>query len=79
MEHPPFYGKKIARAQEQSYIEKILEKHRDRPVDEILQKEVYDELMHEKHLGNITIPFKVLLKRHETGSLHLEVLLDTKV
>lgn len=81
MEEHPFYGKQVARAVEQEYIQALLAKYRNEPVTPELQERVYNELMHEKHLGNITIPFKVFMQRDESGARpsYIDVLLDSKV
>lgn len=77
----PYYGKKIARQVEQEYIQTLLSKYRKEKVTPELHKKVYDELMNEKHLGNITIPFKVLMQKDEMGIRpdYIDVVLDSKV
>lgn len=79
-EHP-FYDKIIFRGQEQSYINKLLEKYRNEPVTEELKKKIWDELQMEKHLGRITIPFKIVLRKDSYGKYpsYIEVILDSKV
>lgn len=77
----PFYGVEILRARQQEYVQKILKKYRKKPADEALYKEIYDELQREKALGNLTMPFKVALRKDPT-KVHpdyIEVILDTKV
>lgn len=79
--HPPFYGSEVLRHNEQDYINSILSKYSDlKPTDE-LKKKIYDELMMEKHKGNIKIPFKVAMRLDPSGIFpsYIEVILDTKV
>lgn len=80
-EHLPYYGKKISRAQQQEYIRHILSKYRKDPPNEDLQKKIHDDLMQEKDLGHVTIPFRVLLEKDETGArpAYIEIILDSKV
>ncbi|SCA62418.1 Uncharacterized protein SCG7086_AA_00280 [Chlamydiales bacterium SCGC AG-110-P3] len=80
-EHPPFYGKVINRAGEQEYIHQLLEKYRGQPVSDDLKKQVWNELQNEKHLGNVTIPFKVTSRIDPSGQYPdcIEVILDSKV
>ncbi len=79
-EHP-FYGSEIYREQEQAYIKKILTKYKDHAPNDELKKKIWDELQWEKHLGNIKIPFKVVLRNDSSGKFPpaIEVILDTKV
>lgn len=79
-EHP-FYGQEISRHQQEEYIQSLLSPYLGKPATEEIQKEVYDTLMLAKHRGEVVIPFKVLLKKDETGYYppHIEVLLDTRV
>ena len=79
-EHP-FYGKEIIRRQEQEYIQQLLRKYKDLPVTEELQSKIWDELQMEKHLGRLTIPFKVTMRRdaYQQYPAYIEVILDTKV
>ena len=79
-EHP-FYGQDILRGREEEYIENILKKYKKEPVTEELKKKIWDELQMEKHLGNINIPFKVVIRRDPSGQYpeFVEVILDTKV
>ena len=76
-----FYGQTIARKQQEEFIKKLLAKYRDEPYSEELKEKVYEELMWEKHLGNLTIPFKVFVRRDPSNNYppHIEVLLDTRV
>lgn len=77
----PFYGKTILRDQEQEYISQLLSKYKGHPVNDELKQKVWDELMQEKYLGRITIPFKLALRKDPEGKFpeYLEVILDTKV
>jgi hypothetical protein len=77
----PFYGVDILRARQQEYVNQILKKHKKRKADEALYKEIYDELQREKALGNLTMPFKVALRKDPTKTHpdYIEVILDTKV
>lgn len=79
-EHP-FYGIDIIRRKEQEYIEKLLEKYRELPANEELKEKIWDELQMEKYKGNITIPFKIILRRDSSKKFpdYVEVILDTKV
>lgn len=76
-----FYGKAILPAREEAYIESILKKYRHENANEALKKKIWDELQNEKQLGNISIPFKVMLRGDATGKYppRIEVILDTKV
>lgn len=74
----PFYGRPIVRREEQEYINKLLEKYTDEPATEGLKQKVYDELMWEKHMGRISIPFKVEL-RENSGHTYIEVVLESQV
>ena len=80
-ENHPFYGYEIIRREQQAYIEKLLEKYRHEPVSEELKKKVWNELQMEKHLGKVTIPFKLAVRRDPYGRFPdtIEVILDTKV
>lgn len=77
----PFYGKAIIRRKEQEYIKNILKKYQKSQVNDDLKKKVWDELQMEKHLGNITIPFKLAVRKDPYGNFPdcIEVILDTKV
>ncbi len=79
-EHP-FYDREIYPTREQEYIEQVLKKFEKESVSEELQKKIWDELQREKFLGNVTIPFKVVLRRDRTGRFpdRIEIILDTKV
>lgn len=81
MEEHPFYGTEIYRNQEQEYIRKLLAKYQNDPVNDELKKKIWDELQWEKHLGNIKIPFKVVIRQDSTGKFpsRIDVILDTKV
>lgn len=79
-EHP-FYDVEIVRRKENEYINALLRKYRNEPVSDALQAKIWDELQQEKFLGNITIPFKVVMRRDSTKKFpdYIEVILDTKV
>lgn len=79
-EHP-FYGHVIIRRTQEEYIKSLMKKYQHEPVNEELKKKVWDELQMEKHLGNITIPFKLAVRMDPYGKFPdlLEVILDTKV
>ena len=76
-----FYDHPIVRDQQQTYIEGILKKYRKLPVTEELKQKIWDELQNEKHLGNITIPFKIALRKDPSKKFadFIEIILDTKV
>lgn len=77
----PFYGSYILSHSEQDFINSLLRKYKNFPVNDELKKRIYDELQMEKHKGNIKIPFKVILRLdplHKFPS-YVEVILDTKV
>lgn len=76
----PFYDVNIYRHQEQAYIEKLLRKYQNLPVTDALKKRVWEELQHEKHLGNIKIPFKIVTRRDASRKFpeYIEIILDTK-
>lgn len=78
---PPFYGKKVNRKKEQALINEILAKYKDEEVTDELHKKIYDELHWEKHLGNITIPFKVRIVETpwDGNQRYIEVALESKV
>lgn len=77
----PFYGKEVVRRQEQEFIQTFLKKYSKEPVNEALKQKIWEDLQMEKHLGNITIPFKVVLRQDPSGQFpsYIEVILDTKV
>lgn len=77
----PFYGRVIIRREQEEYIKNLMKKYQKEPVNEELKKKVWDELQMEKHLGNITIPFKLAVRMDPYGRFPdlLEVILDTKV
>lgn len=79
-EHP-FYGYDIIRREQEEYIKKLLVKYKKEPVTEELKKKIWDELQMEKHLGKVTIPFKMTTRRDPYGKFpdYIEVILDTKV
>lgn len=77
----PFYGHVIIRRQEEEYIRSLMKKYQNEPVTEELKKKVWDELQMEKHLGNITIPFRLATRMDPYGKFPnlIEIILDTKV
>lgn len=79
-EHP-FYGVDVIRRREQAFIQNLLKKYRQDPVNEELLKKIWDELQMEKHKGTITIPFKVVMRRDASKKFpdYIEIILDTKV
>lgn len=79
-EHP-FYGKEVLADHEQELIKKMLLKYKNESVNEELKKKIWDDLQQAKYLGIITIPFKVSIRRDQTGKFpsYVEVILDTKV
>ena len=76
-----FYGHVIIRRKQEEYIKALMQKYQRDPVNEELKKKVWDELQMEKHLGHITIPFKLAVRMDPYGKFPdlLEVILDTKV
>jgi len=80
-EEHPFYGSWVLASREQKYIQQILKKYRNEPVNEDLKKKIWEELQMEKHYGRIKIPFKVVIQADSTGKFppFVEVILDTKV
>ncbi len=76
-----FYGYPIYRHKEQEYIQNILKKYKDHPVNEELKKKIWQDLQQEKFLGNIKIPFKIAMRLDPSGKIpdYIEVILDTKV
>ena len=81
MRKHPFYGKDIYRDREEEYIEELLKKYKNDPPTEELKEKIWNELMWEKHLGNIKIPFKVVIRKDAANQYPdtIEVILDTKV
>lgn len=79
-EHP-FYGIDVIRRDQQAYIQNLLKKYKNEPVTEDLKKKIWEELQQEKHLGKITIPFKIATRRDPYGKFPdvIEIILDTKV
>lgn len=79
-EHP-FYGQDIIRRREQEYIQNLLKKYKNYPVDDVLKQKIWDELQMEKFHGRLTIPFKVVTRKDANGLFpdYIEVILDTKV
>lgn len=79
--HKPFYDVEIIRNNEEAYIESLLAPFRKEPATEELKKKIWDILQNEKFLGNLKIPFKVILKKDPSGTYAdcIEIILDTKV
>lgn len=79
-EHP-FYGIEIIRGKEQDHIRGLLKKYQNEPVSEELKAKIWDELQMEKYKGNITIPFKIVMRRDASKKYpdYIEIILDTKV
>lgn len=77
----PFYGKAIFAAREEEYIKTLLKKYKNEAVNEELKKKIWDELQQEKYLGNLSIPFKVVMRLDGSGTYppHIEVILDTRL
>lgn len=77
----PFYGTSILCRQEQEYIQTLLSKYRSEAVTEELKARIWDELQMEKYLGNLKVPFKVVMRRDSSKKFpdYIEVILDTKV
>lgn len=80
-EPAPFYGKDVIRRQEKQQIEKILSQFKNEPVSDELKEKIWNRLMWEKHLGNITIPFKIVMHKDPQKKFPdtIEVILDSKV
>ncbi len=76
-----FYGRPVVSGNEQVYIQNLLKKYKNEPVTDALQQKIWDELQMEKHLGKITIPFKVVARRDPSGLFpeYIEIILDTKL
>ncbi|MDP1881079.1 MAG: hypothetical protein Q8K60_09100 [Parachlamydiaceae bacterium] len=76
-----FFGKPIIRRSEQEHIQNLLKKYRHEKVTEELKQKIWDELQMEKYKGNVTIPFKVVMRRDETRKFpdYIEIILDSKV
>lgn len=79
--HKPFYDVDILRNREQAYIQSLLKKYASLPASEELKQKIWDELQNEKHLGNLKIPFKVVLKKDPQRCFPdcIEIILDTKI
>jgi len=80
-EEHPFYGYEILRERQHALIDTVLAKYKGRAPDDALKKEIYEELQSLKAAGQVTIPFKVVLRRDLKRPLknYVEVILDTKV
>lgn len=77
----PFYGKAIFASREEQYIKTLLKKYKNEPVNEELKKKIWDELQQEKYRGNLSIPFKVVMRLDASGTYppYIEVILDTRL
>lgn len=77
----PFYDVEVIREREAEYIRDKLKKYRNDPVTEGLKEKIWEELQMEKHLGKITIPFKVVMRSGPSKKFpdYIEVILDSKV
>lgn len=76
-----FYEKEVVRDDEQKYINNLLSKYKNEPASDELKEKIWNELMYEKHLGNITIPFKIAMNRDPDGLYPdaIEIILDTRI
>lgn len=76
-----FYGYPIFRKREQEYIQTLLKKYQGEAVTEELKKKIWDELQMAKYRGEVTIPFKVVMRKDPSGKFpeYIEIILDTKV
>ncbi len=81
MNNEHFYGKPIHPDDEQEKINALLNDFKNEAIDEKLLQKVHAKLMEERHLGNITIPFTIEIKKGSSGSKpdYLEIQLETKV
>jgi D-lyxose ketol-isomerase len=77
----PYYGVDIIRREQQEFVQNLLKKYRGEKVTEELKKKIWDELQMQKHLGTLTIPFKMTTRRDPYGKFPdtIEIILDTKV
>jgi hypothetical protein len=80
-EEHPFYGKPVLRHREEDVVRSILAKYKNDPVDESLKERIWNDLQMAKYAGEITIPFKVVLRRDVFAEYpeYVEVILDTKL
>ena len=80
-EEHPFYGYEIYRGDQEALIKRLLKKYESEPFSEELKKKVWDELQREKYLGNVTIPFKIAVRKDPYHRFpdKIEVILDSKV
>jgi len=80
-EEHPFYGHEILRDRQQATVQKILTQFDGEPVTEELKKRIWDALQEAKQRGDVTIPFKVVMRRDASKKHpeYVEVILDTKV
>lgn len=76
-----FYEKEIVRVREQERIKKILTKYQNEPLSDELKEKIYNDLVEERHKGNISIPFQLNVKKDASAAHppYIEVLLDTRV
>ncbi len=79
-EHP-FYGVEIIRREQQEFVNKLMKKYKGQRVTEEMKKKIWDELQWEKHLGRLTMPFKMTVRRDPYGIFPdvVEIIMDTKV
>ncbi len=80
-EEPPFYGYDIIRRTQEEIVSQILAKYKGEAVTDELKQKIWDELQMEKHHGNLTMPFKLAVRRDIYGKYpeFIEIILDTKV
>lgn len=76
-----FYGKEIVRDREAEIIEAVLKKFRNEPANEETKEKIYNALCEELVKENISIPFKVILKKDRSKNYRdrIEIILDTRV
>lgn len=76
-----FYGEQIYRHRQEKFIKELLKKFEGKEASDELKKAVWDALQAEKAKGNITIPFKIAVRRDPYRKFpdKIEVILDTKV
>ncbi len=79
--HEHFYGKAILAHQEQEYIQTLIKRFKGLSATEELRAQVHDLLAEETAKGNLSIPFKVILRKDSSGKFppSIEVILDTKL
>jgi len=71
----------IDRGGQQEFLNRLLIKYKGQVANAALKAKISDELALEKHLGRLTIPYKIVLRLDPTKlfSDSIEVILDTKV